>query len=278
MRRPWGLAGFGVLFALSVLHASASPTPRQLRDADRYCQFGNQTLKSGNLNKARGLFEKAVKILPEFPDARLGLGHVAMGERSFETALAEYSAARDGYVKFENSLFELQLLHYTQAQDEISKVRDEIRNYLRLTAGRSSQNASLVERRVTELEEIVHQLEMVKAPSLDAGREAPGEVHFFIGNALFNLNRLNEAVEAWETCARKSPKFPLVYNNLAVAYWKQGNIDQARESLARAERLGLPVNPSFKADLDKSASERETHAALSLQKQHHGLPSSPPDP
>jgi hypothetical protein len=41
----------------------------------------------------------------------------------------------------------------------------------------------------------------------------------------------------------------MVHNNLALAYWKAGRLVDAKASLARAEELGFPVHPQFKADL-----------------------------
>lgn len=255
----------GVMTVVASLGARANPTPRQLGEADRYCRFGNQALKSGNLSKARGLFEKALKVFPSFPDAHTGMGHVAMASRKFEEALAEYNLASSAYVEFSDALFDLQLLHFDQAQDRISKLRDEISGYRRLLSAQPFGNSAVLDRKITELEQEIQQLEQTRSPALDPRkREAPGEVHFYIGNALFNLLRLDEALRAWETCAHLTPRFPLVYNNLAVAYWKQGHPDKALNSLSRAESLGLPVNSRFRADLERSASQ-QVSATLTTQ-------------
>jgi hypothetical protein len=45
--------------------------------------------------------------------------------------------------------------------------------------------------------------------------------------------------------------------NLAVAYWKK-DVSTGRSSLTRAEQLGLPINPSFKSDLEKAPRSRPT--------------------
>jgi tetratricopeptide (TPR) repeat protein len=185
-----------------------------------------------------------------------------MGERRFEDALEKFSLARDEYVEFSDSLFDLKLLHYQQSQEEIGKIRDEIMNLQKLVYTKPLGSANMIERRILELEGEIHQLEMIKPPQIDAAREPPGEVHFYIGNALFNLDRLDEALTAWETCARMSPKVSLAYNNLAVAYWKRGRVDLAMDSLDRAERLGLAVNPRFRADLQSHLSERVGSAAI----------------
>lgn len=263
MRRLQGFAVFGVIASLACHAAHANPTPHQINEADRYCRFGTRALKAGNIGKARGLFEKAMRVLPAFPDAHMGLGHVAMGDRKFEEALAEYNLARLAYVEFSDALFDLQLRHYDQAQDRISRLRDEVGTYRRMMAARPFGNTAQMDRGITELEQEIQRLEQVRSPAADAkSREAPGETYFYIGNALFNLSRLDEAVQAWETSAMESPRFSLVYNNLAVAYWKQGRFEEAVNSLNRAERLGLPVNPRFRADLERSSSHRVSKASI----------------
>ena len=262
MGSPWGFTGVAVGIWLYGLEALASPNPRLIREADRYCQFGNQALRTGNVHRAKALYQKALKALPSFPDAHLGMGHVAMSEHSFELALEEYLEARDLYVQFGDSLFDLQIQHYTLAQEQIAQLGTKIRQYRGFLATQIAMNSSLIEKQVTELEAAVQQLQAVKPPDLATLHEAPGEVHFFIGNALFNLGKGDEALAEWETCTRVSPRFSVAYNNLAVAYWKKGDFAQAIESLVRAERLGLPVNPGFKADLARTARESLSRAGL----------------
>jgi tetratricopeptide (TPR) repeat protein len=258
----------GVVFGVVVLGAASvaepaklAPTPsqRQVGEADRNCQFALQAMRSGNVSKAKSLYGKALKSFPDFPDALTGLGHVAMSERHFDQALTHFQGAERAYQTFSNSLFELQRERFQRSQEQIASLRDEIRDTQRLISARMAYGETgRLEQHIMQLEGQIQQLENSKAPDV-AGTAEPGELHFYIGNALFNMNRLDKALDEWETCARMAPHFSLVYNNLAVAYWKKGKLDRALESLARAERLGLPVNPAFKADLEKSASER-SHA------------------
>jgi tetratricopeptide (TPR) repeat protein len=204
-------------------------------------------------NKAKSLYGKALKIFPDFPDALTGMGHVAMSERRFGDALLDFEQAKVAYTTFSNALFELQMDRYQHSQGQIAAIRDEIRDVERQIATRlASGNTGRLEQHITELEAQIQHLETVKPPDA-TGVTEPGELHFYMGNALFNLNKYDEALDEWETCARMTPHFPLVYNNLAVAYWKKGRLDRAVDSLSRAERLGLPVNPAFKSDLVKSA-------------------------
>jgi tetratricopeptide (TPR) repeat protein len=252
----FGVVLFGAAAAAAPAKLAASPSQHQVGEADRNCQFALQALRSGNINKAKSLYGKALKVFPEFPDALTGLGHVAMSERRFDIALTEFKGAEKAYLSFSNALFELQMQRYHHSQEQLASLRDELRDTQRLLATRmTSGNTGRLDQHIMELEAQIQQLETKKAPDATNMTE-PGELHFYLGNALFNVNRLDEALDEWETCARMTPHFSLVYNNLAVAYWKKGKLDRAIESLARAEQLGLPVNPSFKADLERSAAEK----------------------
>ena len=95
----------------------------------------------------------------------------------------------------------------------------------------------------------IETLENLPPPTKETATEPPGELDFHVGNALARLGRWEAAIEAFESCIRKSPEFPAAYNNIALAYWRMERIEDARNSLVKAEALGFAVNPRFKADL-----------------------------
>jgi tetratricopeptide (TPR) repeat protein len=119
--------------------------------------------------------------------------------------------------------------------------------------GASEGASAQIQRQIAQLQDAVHNLEAVQMPAHTDTKQAPGEIDFYIGNALFRLDRPDEALASWESCATKSPNFALVKINLAVAYWKKGRFDEAKSLLAAAEAQGFPVNPHMKADLESAA-------------------------
>ncbi|MBP7147952.1 MAG: tetratricopeptide repeat protein [Acidobacteria bacterium] len=230
--------------------AWADSRARELRAAAAQQQRGQKAMLAGDYEAARTHFSEALEILPAFPEAHLGLGHLEMAAQHFDAALAEYTAARDGYSQLGAMLFDVQVDRYRDAQREITVMRDQLRE---LQSGRVKLSEGASRTQEVRMEDAIRKLEAVQMPDKSRAGEPPGEVYFFIGTALFRLNRLDDAVQAWEQAARLNPAHAACQNNLAVAYWKQGRVEQARAALAQAEQLGATVNPQFKSDLERAA-------------------------
>lgn len=265
MRRFRSIVVSGTLVAVALTSAFAGPTSRQIRDADNNFKFAARALKAGNVRKARTYYTKALEIIPSFPEAHIGMGHIALGEGRFEDALREYEAARNGYAELGDALFDHELTRYMEAQQQIRDIRDRIRELQRALTLRPALDPHTIEREIVQLEASSQQLESIKAP-LRGGIEPPGELSFYAGNALFRLGRVDEAIREWEICTQKSPKFPLVYNNLAVAYIKKSRLHDALQSVALAERMGVVVNPGLKADLERSMTDMAGYSSAASPK------------
>lgn len=221
--------------------------PQVVRKAGALYTKGERALQSGNVDKARDLFEKAVDTLPEFPQAHLGLGHIAMSENRFEDALNEYRRARDGYPNIGNALFEIQGKRYSDSQRQITEFQDSINQLRNAAAGPSAPRDA--ELRISQLENAISRLQSIQPPDRGRAGDVPAEVYFHIGNAQFRLGRATEALDSWTRCTETDPGFAMVHNNMAIALAQSGKLDEAREHLARAEELGFPVNPQFKEEL-----------------------------
>ncbi len=232
--------------------------PADMRKAERHYNTGVQALVAGNYTKAREEFDKSLASAPGFPPALLGRGHVELAGKNFAEALRDYTAARDGYTAFGDTLQRFEMERYAKTQDEIRQLRDqqrELQNQARGPGSEEGQTTTQINLERT-IEQRIQSLEAVQMPTTSGGNEPPGDVYFHIGNALFRLERYDEARVEWETCARKSEKFPLVRNNLAVVYLKAGRIDDARRAVAEAESLGMTVNPALKAEIERRAAAR----------------------
>jgi len=251
MHRPTTVCALFLSCLVVTSVSQAEIDSRLIKKAGQLCQKGNRALESGKPEEAKTYYGKAVDAVPTFPTALIGLGRIAMGEKRFEDALASYERAKEGYAQIGASMAGIESRRYADAQRQIASMHDTIAN---LQASATSN----VNIQISQLEGAISQLEAINPPNPTDASEPPGEIYFHIGNALFQLNRIDEALAAWETCRERSPEFPLVYNNLALAYWKLERLAEARTSLDKAAELGFNVNPRFKADLERAAARTES--------------------
>lgn len=250
--------------------ASSDATERTLRQAMGYAQRGMQSLEKGNAARAAEDFERALKEIPDLPDARVGLGHVAMQQRRFEDALAAYRGAQDAYRRFAAQKVDLAQDRYSRSIDRIQYLQDQKsgldkqQRQVDVQGGAMGTGASMDEGKL-QRERLEYQREIAQLqtqtqtpPTLAADdSEPPASFDFYEANALFNLKRNGEAITAWERAIGKDPNYAVAFNNLAVAYWMAGRLDDARASLSKADALGFKVNPNFRADLDKSIASKK---------------------
>ena len=259
------ILGSVLLAATAFAAGTSEANERALRQAMGYSQRGMRALEKGNGTRAAEDFKRALEQVPELPDAHAGLGHVAMQQRRFEDALVAYRRAQEAYRRFATDKVGLAQDRYARTRDRLQYVEDQ-KNAIEqeqrraqvrggsITGGAAPSEGRLQRQRVEYEQEIARleaQTQTVPALETDAS-EPPAAYYFYEANALFNLKRNDEAIAAWKHAVERDPEYGVAYNNLAVVYWMTGRLEDAQASLARADRLGFKVNPSFRADLEKS--------------------------
>lgn len=246
-----------ILSALVVLvWCSAVPavTPSDVDKAMRFSQRGFAAFESSNLKKARLQFEKALNVVPDLPDAHLGLGHVAISENRYEDALWEYEAARDSYPKLGALLFDIEMKRFQELRNQIPRLQQDL---MMIQRGDLPMSSSDQRMRISEIQQRIRDIEKMPTPTPDTVGDPPASIHFFVGNALTRLGRWEQAVESYEAAVAADPKYGQAYHNLAVAYWRAGRVEDAMNSLNRAKELGATVNPNLESDLRKAYSDAQ---------------------
>lgn len=240
-----GLAAFAPLLA--------EVDSKALRKAGKLAQQGERSLRAGDMSGAAEKFDNSLAALPDFPPALIGLGHISMREGDYASALRSYQLAKGGYAQLGLAMLEIESKRFANAQTQITQLQDSISQLQDAAAGSSAP--AQASNQIAQLDNAINRLQAISAPNPGGADEPPAEIDFYIGNAQFRLQQLDEAIASWEACAASNPRFPMVHNNLALGYWQQGKLEVAQQSLDRAEELGFPVNPSFKSDLAKAAGQ-----------------------
>jgi tetratricopeptide (TPR) repeat protein len=237
-----------VIVGLIASSAAASETSsQQIAKANRFQMKAERALRSGKLDNAKELFNRALEAAPSFPSAHIGLGQLAMGEGNFDLALEHFEQARDGYAELGQALLDIRTKRFAEAQHQINTIEDQIRQIESQGKGAADGMQAID---ISKMQNQISQLQAIEMPDPADANEPPGEIYFYIGNALYQLGRKDEALEAWETSRERSPDFAAVYNNLALIYFERRHAAKAKASLDKAEELGFPVNPQFKQDVE----------------------------
>lgn len=240
--------------ALLVFLGAGLAETGNLDKASRQVDRGFAAMDDGNPARARSCFEKALQYVPPFPEAHVGLGHLAVREKDYEKALEEYQAARSGYRELADQLFDIDSRRYLESRQTLQELEQELLRLPNADVGGSDQARKW---RAEDLKQQIRQIESLQPPVRDEMAEAPARVDFYVGNALCRLKRWDEAVEAYETSLGKLPEFAEAHHNIALAYWRAGRIEDAVASLDRAEELGFEINPRFRADLQRAYRSRK---------------------
>jgi tetratricopeptide (TPR) repeat protein len=239
-----------IVSLLLCLAAPAVASPRSIAIARTHAERGYEALSRGHLAVAGSAFAKALAVHPGLPEAHVGLGHVAMKEHRYEDALEAYARAHDAFASLARDLKRMEQENFLERRGDVLALRDMLTQLTSANLKLSDGQRRFKEARIN------HEIEgalQVSHPGNDNVIETPAPLHFYLGNALFHLDRLPEAVAQWEAAAARDAGFAPVHNNLALAYYRQGRLEQARGSVLRAESLGLVVDPRLKADVGRAA-------------------------
>jgi tetratricopeptide (TPR) repeat protein len=250
IRCAWAVVGLALALGGA---ESATPGRRELTKAEKLYQDGLEKEKKGDVQGARTDFLEALKVYPDYGVAQLELGKLLLAEKKFPEAVDALKKAEEIFTRTADERRKAAMKNYQDAQREIVQQQEQIRALQNPGPITNKMNETQITTEINSREDRVKQLQAIPQPSERDFQKAPGDLYFYLGNAYLREDRLDEALTAWETCRDLMPTFPPVYNNLAFAYWKRGRIDEARAALAKAEELGAPVNPEFKAKLEQAA-------------------------
>lgn len=186
-----------------------------------YKIIGNICTLKGELEKAVEWYEKSLKLQPERPEVYVNLGSIFARKKQSKLAGAYYQKA----INLDPNLF-IAHLNLSKIWQLLGKDRD-----------------------ATDC--------LYRASELQPDR-FEAEEHLNLGNQLLEQQQLTRAIACYHRALQIDPNLFAAYQNLAEAFARQGNSDEANRYSHWAAQLGSTQTPLQKASNKALDSQRES--------------------
>jgi tetratricopeptide (TPR) repeat protein len=183
----------------------------------------------GNQAAAKAQFEKALLILPSYPNALINLGNILRSEGRAAEATAFYERALSLKPDTPEALVDLANVLREQGRIQDAIDRSERALELRPLYAEGYNSLALCLAQSGDLEGAIK-------PYLQALELKPDypEADYNLANAMLSLGRKNEAIERYRMALRLSPTLAEAHNGLGIALAKEGRIDDSADEYRRA--------------------------------------------
>ena len=197
-----------------------------------YNNLGFYLSGQGRVVEAMDDYRMALKINPNYEDARNNLGYALAGQKKYAEAIAQYEAAlrvKPNHVEVHNNL--------GNALAETGKTEDAIEHYRIALAQKSDHadahnNLGIALAMQGKFDDAISQFR-------DAIRYKPNyaSAHSNLGNALAIQHKMEEAIKEYQESLRLNPEDPQAHNNLGNALSEEGRTAEAIGHYTEALRL-----------------------------------------
>jgi Flp pilus assembly protein TadD len=224
-------------------------------NADAYYNLGVQYMKQGK-PEAEEMFEKAVELQPDYPEANgnLGIYYANAGDHGaaiscFKIVLDQYPDDIEANINMGNELFAL---------GDVEGAAARFRKVLKLQPGNeiAKENLKVVEARIAQGETVKEIEEAIKANPkigilLEELNTDPNNPALLtnLGAAYLGVEKYALAVGPLSAAVRLAPGLTQARNNLGIALAELGDIEGARREFETVLALD-PENRSAQANLD----------------------------
>ncbi len=221
---------------------------KRLSSANAPYAKGMEEYKMGRFEKAEAAFEACLKKFPEHAYAHYYLANIHFIRKDFPSSLDHMDKAL--------ARFDTMKTLGTRAEERKTKQHDSIRLTLEEMADSST---SCRDSRSIEMVQNLLDVEDFNREKAAAQREEMfvrmrAHYVYFLGNVLFQLQRVPEAFRRYEEAVRLDPRHADAYNNLIAICFLVREYKTAQAFLERAEEQGLDesLNLELKEQLFKA--------------------------
>lgn len=237
------------------------PRPAQDAGSKEHYYCGKIYLESGELDKAINEFRKAHDADPGDPNIMIGLGRSYLAGGNTNEAVGILETALKKAPDYADIHYYLGLA-FTRAGDR-EKATNEFKEALNINPKYNAAKQQLDgllksgERRHRRKQKKLKQKEVE-----EQRKSKQANVHFHMGNALYEKGMLKEAMAEYKEALSLRPNYPDIHNRLGEVYMARGAHQKAEEEFLAS----LKINPKYLAALLNLAETRRIFAEELLDK------------
>ena len=215
-------------------------------DEKAYYNLGNCYFGEQNLAEAKRMYARAAEIDRHFAEPHEGLGTCSLLENRLDEAIREFRLALQMGLRSESLHVNLSSAYLRKGL--LDEAVDEARKALEINRASASAHNNL------------GMAFIQKGAMAEATAEFSASLNYDPENkdALFNLGNISlsqedpgKALGFYLRVLAVDPVDAVLHNNLAVAYFRQGEYAKSWAHLQKAEELGLKPHPDFLRELKK---------------------------
>jgi tetratricopeptide (TPR) repeat protein len=220
---------YGFLLAFSVAFNLLTSV---VRSAEAHNNLGVTLLDSGRLQEARGQFEQALRIKPDFAEAHNNLGGILQASGQLQDARGQFEEAlriRPRYAQPHNNLGRI-----LAAQGRTDEAIDHYEQAVRIqpSYARAHNNLAIALVQVGRTQEAVDHYEQALRIKPDFS-----DAHYDLGVAYLRLGRVQDAISQWQQTVQLQPDRVDAQYNLGLTLEKMGRTTEAIEHYQQALRI-----------------------------------------
>ncbi len=203
----------------------------------------------GRWPEARAYFLKALEVDPYFGEAQAGLGLCYLHEKRWDEAIYHLNKARE--LGYQNPVISVNLSYAYLAKGDWSRAETEA-----LKATQEQPNLALAYNNLGIALAQQGKMEQARQALNRAVELNPVDRDSVVNLATveFSLGNDDRALQLFLKAVALQPGHPgngLIYNNLAVIYYRKAQYQQSWEFCLRALQSGVKVDPEFVEELRK---------------------------
>lgn len=218
---------------------------------DALLNLAQADLSLGHLEEARGAAERAVQLQPRSTAAHLVLGRVHLGSGQWREAGEEFGQALEIEPASATALGELGYAYLIGG--DLHSAQKMTRRALDLAPHLAWAwvNLGVIAARLGDLRSAArqHQRAIDEDPHYAAA-------YLNLGHTQLGLGDTMAAEEAYRRALELEPPRGEIHNNLAIIYYRRGELERAWRHALKALSLGFELNADFVAQLERAAGRR----------------------